>query len=49
MTILNNVEDVYLGVDNFVENLKKNTTQYSYYPALGGLTNHGKNLELGFS
>jgi hypothetical protein len=49
MKILKNPEDIYSGIENFIKSLKKNTTDYSYYPALKGLTNHGKNLELGFS
>ncbi len=36
-------------VDDFLESLKKPNTDYSFFPARKGLTEHGSKLDLGFS
>lgn len=40
---------IYSGVQTFLENLKKPNSHFSYYPALSGVTEDGKKLNLGFS
>ena len=40
---------IYSGVKNFLENLRKPNTQFSFFPALSGVTEEGKKLNLGFS
>ena len=43
------IDDIYKGVEYFLNNLRKPNNKYSYLPALKGLTEEGKNLSLGFS
>ena len=40
---------IYSGVQTFLENLRKPNAQFSYFPALSGVTENGKKLNLGFS
>ena len=40
---------IYSGVKTFLENLRKPNAQFSYFPALSGVTENGKKLNLGFS
>ena len=32
---------IYSGVNTFLENLRKPNTQFSYFPALSGVTENG--------
>lgn len=46
MSFFEEVED---GVQKFLNNLQKIDRPFSYFPVLDGITNEGKELELGFS
>ena len=35
---------IYSGVKTFLENLRKPNAQFSYFPALSGVTENGKKL-----
>ena len=49
MNIDTDVEEIYNGIEYFLENLKKPENNFSFFPALTGLTEDGRNLSLGFS
>ena len=46
MNWLNNLDEKVL---NYLEDLKKTDSEFTYYPVKSGITNDGKKLELGFS
>ena len=49
MKLNKEIEDIYSGIHYFLNNLKKPNSEFSFFPALEGLTEEGKNLSLGFS
>ena len=49
MNINTDINDIYKGVEHFLNNLKKPEEDFSFFPALSGLTKDGQNLSLGFS
>lgn len=49
MKLNKEIEDIYSGINYFLNNLRKPNNKFSFFPALEGLTEEGKNLSLGFS
>ncbi len=49
MNINTDIEEIYNGIEYFIENLKKPKKDFSFFPALNGLTKDGQKLSLGFS
>tara|TARA_B100000123_G_scaffold80489_1_gene57905 strand:- start:2202 stop:3305 length:1104 start_codon:yes stop_codon:yes gene_type:complete len=49
MNIDSDIKEIYKGIEHFLNNLKKPEEDFSFFPALKGLTNDGKKLSLGFS
>ena len=48
MNIDSDIKEIYKGIEHFLNNLKKPEEDFSFFPALKGLTNDGKKLSLGF-
>ena len=49
MNINTDIEEIYDGIEHFLENLKKPEKDFCFFPALNGLTEEGQKLSLGFS
>ena len=42
MNIDSDIKEIYKGIEHFLNNLKKPEEDFSFFPALKGLTNEGK-------